>query len=606
MERNRGGRLRRPHVLVLAAAGVVVTVLAAVAVLLVVVPGDGEPSAVAPPALAPADPTSAPAPSPTATPTTSPTPPPAPTATATPAPTATPEPTPTPTATPTPLTTLSYDTYDTTGAVTTAGSYAFLTTADDDTTIAVTTYEALRDGTTTSLRIHTSDADDASQSGVFDDVETGDLFEWKQAEDCFVRYKVTSTPQPAAGAVARKFGVESIAYAFTGCSGAVTTGASVSVTWGWLPNLGGTSLTAPIVQGPFQLIPAGWTGATKPVGPRFPAGDPVPTVYTTSLAEARKLPHWREPDLPEGWAFTYAESGDEADVGYFRAFYDGLRLVISAYDIDAKYGLNEASETYNDSQTSVRETLQIAGRPAQVHYSITEGRFRVTLEVWDEATGVLYMLRGSPDLAALIAFAESMFDDMHPDRSAPVPPPDSVSLTYDSYDTTAAVATAGSYAFLTTAEGGTTTVVTTSEALRDGTTTTLRIHTSGADDTSRSDAFDEVEVGHLIEWKQADDCFVRYRVTSAPDPQAGVASREFAVREETYVFQACQTGSVPTATAVSFTVAAELPLEHLGGTRLTSFAVVHGMTQLAPDGVLTPCTQRSETDPNSARKVIQF
>ena len=37
-----------------------------------------------------------------------------------------------------------------------------------------------------------------------------------------------------------------------------------------------------------------------------------------------------------------------------------------------------------------------------------------------------------------------------------------------------------------------------------------------------------------------------------------------------------------------FAAAADLPLEHLGGTNLTDFAVVHGVRQLVPDGVLLP------------------
>ena len=321
-----------------------------------------------------------------------------------------------------PPTTLTYDTYDTTGAVTTAGSYAFL--SGESGTTAVTTYEGLRDGSVTALLIHKSNANGTWQADVFDTVEAGDLFEWKQADDCFVRYTVTEVKADPAGTVPRKsLGVESIAYAFTGCSGVIATGSAsgsatnsasssaASVTWGALPNLGGTSLIAPIVQGPFQLVPAGWTGATKPVGPRFPAGPPVPFAETTSLAEARTFPHWREPELPEGWTFTYAVSGDEAEVGYFKAYYDGFRLVVSAAGIGAKYGPTPASATYaNGTQTSVRETLQIAGRPARVHRSITERQFRVTVHVWDDATGVLYMLRGSPDVATLIAFAESMFE----------------------------------------------------------------------------------------------------------------------------------------------------------------------------------------------------
>ena len=316
-----------------------------------------------------------------------------------------------------------YDRYDTTGAVAEPGSYAFL--ADPaDTTSAVTTYEGLRDGTTTALRIHTSDAEGVSRAAFLDTVEAGDTFEWREAEDCFVRYTVTAVKPDPAGTVPRKLlGVESIAYAFTGCSGAIATGSAsgsaansassstASITWGALPNLGGTSLTVPIVQGPFQLVPAGWAGATKPVGPRMPVRPTIPEAEATSLAEARTFPHWREPELPEGWQFTYAESGDESESGYFRAYYDGLRLIVSAAGVNAKYWKKAASGTYaGGSQTSVRETLQIAGRPAQVHRSITERQFRVTVHVWDDATGVLYMLRGSPDMATLIAFAESMFE----------------------------------------------------------------------------------------------------------------------------------------------------------------------------------------------------
>ena len=322
-----------------------------------------------------------------------------------------------------------YSSYDTTGAVATAGSYAFLMPDDDaedeDATAPVTTYEALRDGTTTALLIHKSDAHGASQAALYDAVEAGDTFEWKEADDCFVRYTVTAVKPDPAGTVPRKLlGVESIAYAFTGCSGVIATGSAsgsaansassstASVTWGALPNLGGTSLTVPIVQGPFQLVPAGWTGATKPVGPRFPAGPTIPFAETTSLAEARTLPHWREPELPEGWTFTYAWSGDEVEVGYFEAFYNGLTLTVSASGINAKYSPKAASATYtNDgSQTSVRETRQIAGRPARVHRSITAEQFPTTVHVWDEATGVLYTLHWSGHATKLIALAQSMFE----------------------------------------------------------------------------------------------------------------------------------------------------------------------------------------------------
>ena len=55
----------------------------------------------------------------------------------------------------------------------------------------------------------------------------GDLFEWRQAEDCWVRYKVTSVlPDPSG--YEQGFGVEWMTYAFTGCSGAVSAHAVAS------------------------------------------------------------------------------------------------------------------------------------------------------------------------------------------------------------------------------------------------------------------------------------------------------------------------------------------------------------------------------------------
>ena len=65
--------------------------------------------------------------------------------------------------------TFRYDTYDTTGAVATSGSYAFLAN-QSDTTSVVTTYEALRDGTATALLIHESDAGGTSRDDVYDAV----------------------------------------------------------------------------------------------------------------------------------------------------------------------------------------------------------------------------------------------------------------------------------------------------------------------------------------------------------------------------------------------------------------------------------------------------
>ena len=111
-------------------------------------------------------------------------------------------------------TTMAYASYDTTGEATTRGSYAFLTDPNDLTT-AVTTYEGLRDRTTTGVRIHTSDAYGASQADTYADVAVGDVVEWRKSQDCWIRYLVTSAPAPAAGATTREFGVKRVTYTYT-------------------------------------------------------------------------------------------------------------------------------------------------------------------------------------------------------------------------------------------------------------------------------------------------------------------------------------------------------------------------------------------------------
>ena len=484
-------------------------------------------------------------PPPTTTPTTAPSP--RATATATPSPTPVPTPVPaTATATPSPTpvvpeaTTFRYDTYDTTGAVSTAGSYAFLSDPDDTSTV-VTTYEALRDGTTTALLIHKSDADGLSRADVYDEVEVGDLFEWHQADDCFVRYRVTDVPEAGVTATHREFGVRWETYVFQGCqTGSVPTSATVTFTAATelpLDHLGGTHLTGfAVVHGPWQLAPHTQSAPGVPGTPKASVAikppdypdpgrqpDDVNPVYPADLAEARQLRYWREPTLPEGWTFWRAVSGDIAGPvwGYCATWKtaDGYIAVdICGSYADVRQSRFEASwlTNHNPPRLIVREPLVIAGRPAWVEYSPLGEQHHpsgsVVVVVYDPATETIYEVQSSDadmlgaNSTPVIAIARSLFEG-----------PTGRAL-YDTYDTTGAVSTPGSYAFLSDPDD-TSTVVTTYEALRDGTTTALLIHTSDADGASRADVYDAVEVGDLFEWHQADDCFVRYTVTEVkPDP----------------------------------------------------------------------------------------
>ena len=404
---------------------------------------------VLPPTATPAATASAATPTPAATATVTPTPSATTATTATPVasspiatgtPTETPSPSPTAeaAATGTPsATTLRYGTFDATGAVATAGSYAFL--ADPaDTTSAVSTYEALRDGTTTALLIHKSDAHGASQAALYDAVEAGDLFEWHEADDCFVRYKVTEVKPDPAGAVPRKLlAVEWITFAFTGCSGAVPASSVATVDLGELPDLGGASLTFPVRHGVFQVVPElNWKGPTHPGEPHeLPEGAPAypgPYSETADVTVARGFPYWREPVLPAGWTFGYAfTGGHHVSYGYCASYYadDGflnVEICGEALSVTGTWGWYAVAQDDPDATTreAVGETRVISGRPAVVLYS-PEGPLHhpttnVRVRVYDPGKDSLYTVNGvdpsllGSNVEGVIAIARSLFEGQNP------------------------------------------------------------------------------------------------------------------------------------------------------------------------------------------------
>ena len=98
-------------------------------------------------------------------------------------------------------------------------------------------------------------------------------------------------------------------YAFAGCSGTIATATAATLDWSDLPDLGGTSLTTPVRHGPFQIVPANWTGEREPWTRHDPpAYNRDNERYTTSLAVARTFPYWREPALPDHWVLWAADT----------------------------------------------------------------------------------------------------------------------------------------------------------------------------------------------------------------------------------------------------------------------------------------------------------
>ena len=313
-----------------------------------------------------------------------------------------------------------YDTYDRSGAVTEPGHYAFLADGADPASV-VTTYEELRDGTATALLIHTHDAHGASQAAHYDAVATGDLVEWKQAADCFVRYTVTSAPAPPADAVTRAFGVAWMTYAFTGCSGAIPAGTGAGLGLGDLPNLGGPSLTVPIRHALWQIVPQGMTSvAEEPVTLDHAVLAPS---YTEDLATARQLPRWRDPALPAGWILLDARVDPTVTPFGYQAFFgppDGIGVGLTVqgeYAADRGY-FEWASWRPNGDDLGVTETRLIAGRPAMVRYGgPNPGQyFPTSVRIYDAATESEYTLFGKarslrgPNVEALIAIARSLFE----------------------------------------------------------------------------------------------------------------------------------------------------------------------------------------------------
>ena len=315
-----------------------------------------------------------------------------------------------------------YSSYDTTGAVATAGSYAFLMPddddEDDDATTAVTTYEALRDGTTTALLIHKSDAHGASQAALYDAVATGDLFEWHEAEDCFVRYKVTEVKPDPAGTVPRKLlAVEWMTYAYTGCSGGIPGETAVTVRHD-PPPVTSYSVTSPIRHGPFLLIPKGWTGATEePTRVTYPQSAARatwnrPAGWTGSLAEIQQHPLWSAPELPSGWAFDRANDFD----GYLATEYvPAARNALIEIHVWRVEGL-PIHEPYVDPRAGrIHEARLIDDYPAFLIYDPSNGSgLPVTVIIFKSDSGIIYEVTAhwalNTDYQSVIEIARSLYE----------------------------------------------------------------------------------------------------------------------------------------------------------------------------------------------------
>ena len=312
--------------------------------------------------------------------------------------------------------TLTYGPPITTGSVTADGDYAFLTDPHDLTS-AITTYEGLRaglrEGNRIGLVLHQNDISGASQAAFYAQVEAGDLFEWHQASDCFVRYPVTEVKDDPAGDPPRKLlAVKVMTYAFTGCSGPIGTTGTRTITWS-PANLRSPDMTIPIRHGPWQLMPHGWTGSRE--DPVLVQATPFPESADLSVVRQHRL--WREPTVPAGWrlqeAFAGIDGMDGVILSYVNA--DGYLALDVAIRQLGLIGRSQSSTTVDHQRLTVEARI-IDGHPAVVEYSPTSDRtYSTRVKIFDETTGIKYIgagfdlsLRGG-NIDGLIAIVRSLY-----------------------------------------------------------------------------------------------------------------------------------------------------------------------------------------------------
>ena len=327
---------------------------------------------------------------------------------------------------------MRYNRLDATGAVTAAGSYAFLGAGSapgaggaggaPGAPKVLTTWEDLRSEATT-LRVHRSDAGGASRAAEFGAVAAGDIMEWRKAAGCWVRYRVTAAPaRPASGSSRWEFPVERLAYAATGagCTGAVPAASVLDVDVDSSAVIRSPEIVSPVRYGPYLLYPHGWRGALEQQRtvtlPDLPAAaSPAPSWPSRNLAEVRRHPLWRTPTLPTGWNLVaaYAEDADTVELKYDDA--NG----VPAADIHIYRRDHRPLHTgfRRSSGSNITEVRLINDRPAFLWYDPADTNYAaVVVTIYDEASGVLYGVTGNhpsylSNHKAVIAVASSLLDE---------------------------------------------------------------------------------------------------------------------------------------------------------------------------------------------------
>ena len=360
-------------------------------------------------------------------------------------------------------------------------------------------------------------------------MEAGDTFEWRQADDCFVRYTVTEIKPDPTGTVPRKLlAVEWLTYAFAGCSGAIETGGEHRI--GWSPaNITSPDVTSPIRHGNWLIVPQDWTGAMEEYvlvpyreNPECEGDEP------TTLEEHA---FGRRPALPDDWVVeniremmcdllhvTYRSADWTADIDVYISRQWAVPFHIPWVD---------PSNTHE-----VVEATMIDGHPAVLRYD-SRGFFNLNMKIY-HSSGIKYevwtrsqSLVSNPQ--AVIDIARSLYD-------TPTPAPGATTtFRYDTYDTTGAVSTPGSHTILT--DSSSTTSAASSKGFLIGAEAII-VTTYDSEGNSHAQFYDSIKVGDVVEWYPTNqpECWQRYKITAIlTDPPGDPPRKRFAV-ESLYVF----------------------------------------------------------------------
>ena len=301
---------------------------------------------------------------------------------------------------------LRYGAPEPSGIVDAPGEYAFFS-ADGP----VTTYEGLRQDVA-QLVIHQRDADGASWEAFYDGVAAGDDFEWREAEDCWVRYLVDEVLPDPADAPLKVLAVRWITYAYTGCSGTVA--ATGDRMWTWAPeNYQLSDPAIPIRHGPWQPRPLDWDGEVEEA-----ILVPVPTQEEIfGVDEIKRHPLWRDPAIPSGWRIHVISSGFNETYGVSVTYVDADGyLVLETHVYQSGVIGQDWPSTTVDPRIRKTETRIIDGHPAIVTYSPEKSLYQSTLVmIFNSETGVEYVVIGydpslkKKEIEATIEIARSLY-----------------------------------------------------------------------------------------------------------------------------------------------------------------------------------------------------